>query len=156
MRTDLPEGMHRRNRPDDQVFGGREDLYRRFPPIFWDGSDPDIETIPLPDMSVMRSKYAERPEWALLELREEDDFEGWGVLTFRVEDIPPELMHLGVEAYGFKVVHVPLRRNYPHSEVRAFRGSARIRSKQEIPPEVHLRFRTQLSWKLRVLIRPQV
>ena len=119
---ELPPAMRTQGRAADQEFSPDEYLYRRVPLIHWEEWDDFIEldAIELPDMSVMRSKYA-HPEWARFE---GDDYEyhDWGVIGFRVGDIPTPLQHLGVFLCTFRAEHVPLKRNFPHSEVRAYGG----------------------------------
>ena len=116
----------------------------------------NAEAFELPDMSVNREKYGP-PDWLLLD----DAFSGWGVGAFYVEDIPrgEELLHRGVIAYLLRPEHVPLRYNYPHSEVRIYRDTVRVcRDNQNLhllEPEFHLRWRERLSQASWIAIQPQ-
>jgi hypothetical protein len=152
--TELPAAMCRGGRPKDKEFKSAEYLYRRVPPELWESKDDDIEldAIQLPDMSVIRSKYA-HPEWARFD-GGTYKYPDWGVVGFQVQDIPPRLPHLGVFLWTFAPRHVPLDDNYPHAEVWAFEGERHINAKAKIDPDLHLRWREQLARKLRKFIGP--
>jgi hypothetical protein len=150
--ADVPEEMMIRERKPDLHFENDEILFRRFTPDDVDGSRVAVEAIELPDMSVNRSKYGP-PAWLLLE----EGFDSWGVFAFRVGDIPPELLHLGKFVYNFEPRHVPLRYNYPHSEVWAFLDGTHIDLKNEelLDPDAHQRWRQLLIWKTWIVIQPE-
>jgi hypothetical protein len=83
--------------------------------------------------------------------------EGWGVFGFEVQHIPAELLQDGVTKYTFGPRHRPLKNNYPHSEVWAFRDGRHIDAKNSdllLDPEAHQRWRQRLAWKCRIVIRP--
>lgn len=154
----LPNGMLQGNRHVVPHFDQREILYRRVPPECWDEDNPthpiDIDAIEMPDMSVGRSRFA-HPEW----LRLATGCDDWAVVGFQVGDIPREQFIDGIR-YDFRAVHVPLRRNYPHSEVRAHRGAtedvaeAHVDGKAVMMPDrVHLEWREKLLRHVKVLIR---
>jgi hypothetical protein len=138
--------MMTRDREPDQIFADDEVLYRRFPPDHFDGGEIVPEAFELPDMSVNRQKYGPA-HWLLLD----DDFAGWGVGAFRVEDIPPDesLIHAGVIVYLLRPEHVPLKYNYPHTEVRIYHEEVRIcrdnNNLHLLEPEFHMRWRERLS-----------
>jgi hypothetical protein len=147
---DIPDEMLTRDRHPDPHFFPDELPYRRFRPDHLDGNSISIDAIELPDMSCNRQKYGP-PEWALL-------FEGcedWGVCGFAVKDIPQDQYFVGIK-YDFRPEHVPLRRNYPHSEVRVFRDNVRIAAANagQLVPAAHLQWRQRLLWKTRVLLTP--
>src|SRR5437016_13046447 len=121
--AEIPPGMMTMGRPDDQDFAEDELLFRRFRPEDFDGGEVAPEAFELPDMSVNREKYGP-PTWLLLE----EGCERWGVASFRVHDIPRErpVLHAGIVVYLLRPEHVPLRYNYPHSEVRIYRDRVRI------------------------------
>ncbi|MEZ6099960.1 MAG: hypothetical protein R3E01_13410 [Pirellulaceae bacterium] len=152
--SDLPAAMQTRGRQPDDVFQPDELLYRRVPPIHWEDWDEDIEldAIELPDMSVVRSKYA-HPEWVRFE-GTTYKFSNWGVVGFRVDSIPPELQHLGVYRYTFDVRHDPKKQNFPHSEVRAYEDGNHVTLSESLDAHLHLRWREQLSRRLRKLLGP--
>jgi hypothetical protein len=153
--ADIPNEMKTESRTPDPVFADVERLFRRFRPEDFDGGEVAAEAFELPDMSINREKYGP-PDWLLLD----EDFVGWGVAGFKVKDIPrgEEMLHLGVIVYVLQVEHVPLRLNYPHSEVRIYRGGNRIcRDNDNLPllaPEFHLRWRERLCRVCRVVIQP--
>jgi hypothetical protein len=149
--ADVPEEMKRNGRPEDPHFDDNEKLYRRLPPGFLDGRLIAIEALELPDMSVNREKFGP-PQWLLI-----GDYEGWGVFGFEVQHIPAELLQDGVTKYTFGPRHRPLKNNYPHSEVWAFRDGRHIDAKNSdllLDPEAHQRWRQRLAWKCRIVIRP--
>lgn len=153
--TDIPVEMKRQGREPDQHFDDKEKLYRRFRPDDFDGDGVAPEAFELPDMSVNREKYGP-PEWLLLH----EDYRDWGVVAFRVEEIPRDqaLYHLGVLAYMLRPEHVPLHNNYPHSEIRVYLDNDRICRESEnldlLAPEFHLRWRERLSRIAKIQIQP--
>jgi hypothetical protein len=155
--SDIPDEMMQKGRGEDQNFSPEECLYRRVPHELWDDSEIELDSIELPDMSVNRQKYGP-PEWVRLV---GDNTANWGVIGFLTKDIPPEIQHLGVYIYKFRPVHVPLRRNYPHSEVRVYETPAdRPESEthigktlvERITPDVSLRWREKLRRKCRIIL----
>lgn len=154
--ADVPAEMMRGDRKPDPVFADTEILFRRFRPDDFDAGGVAPEAFELPDMSVNREKYGPS-EWLLLD----DGFADWGVGAFYVEDIPrdEELLHRGVITYVLRPEHVPLRCNFPHSEVRVFRDNARICRENNnlylLEPEFHLRWRERLSQASWIAIQPQ-
>jgi hypothetical protein len=154
--AEIPAAMRKDDRHEDPHFTPGEYLYRRVPLESWEeGEEVDVDAIELPDMSVLRSKYG-HPEWARLE---SDDYAEWGVIGFMVGDIPPELLHSGVFQFVFKPRHDPLKKNYPHTEVRAYevidRQEVHINGKTRLmDPDVHLRWRERLLQKIKEFIQP--
>lgn len=151
---DLPSAMMKGTRSEDQVFASDEPLYRRVPFELWDQDEDglDLDAIELPDMSVMRGKYA-HPEWARFD---RGNYVDLGVVSFSVEDIPEPFMHLGVFNWSFRAEHVPLRRNYPHSEVRAYEDNVHVDGKQRtLDPDAHLRWRELLFRKIKKIYEPR-
>jgi hypothetical protein len=152
---EIPDAMKERGRPVDDHFIAAEQLFRRVPPDLWnDGAeDFDIESIELPDMSVLRGKYG-HPEWARFNRGKYTD---WGVIGFAVRHIAPPLTHLGVFVWTFSPHHAPERNNYPHSEIRAFENGVHIDMKRSdrIDPHLHLRWRDYLLRHIDKVILPQ-
>jgi len=112
---DIPPEMMARDRPLDPVFADEEVLYRRFRPEDFDGGEVAPEAFELPDMSVNRDKHGPA-SWLLLD----EDFQDWGVASFRVQDIPRDraVLHAGVIAYVLRPeqtcaaeVQLPARRS---------------------------------------------
>ena len=147
--ADVPDEMMTKDRPPDPVFKEDELLFRRFSPDAPGRTSGLPDALELPDLSVNREKYGP-PEWLLLD----EAFAGWGVLAFRVGDIPKELLDKGINVYTFAPRHVPLKYNYPHSEVWAFRDGVHIDARNEmlLDPDLHLRWRQILIWKTRLVI----
>ena len=152
--ADLPAGMRQEGRHPVPHFNPAEYLYRRVPHELWDEDNPglpiDIAAIDLPDMSAGRSRFA-HPEW----LRLASGVDDWGVVGFKVEDIPPVRWIDGIE-YDFRAMHVPESRNYPHSEVQAFEHEKGIHvdgKKAPLPERVHLEWRERLLRKIRVFLK---
>jgi hypothetical protein len=151
--ADIPDEMKTGTRCPDPIFADEERLFRRFRPQDFDGGEVVAEAFELPDMSVNREKHGPQ-HWLLLD----EESVGWGVAGFRVMDIPrgEEMLHLGVIVYVLEAEHVPLRLNYPHSEVRIYRDGNRICRDNDnlglLEPEFHLRWRERLSRICRVVI----
>jgi hypothetical protein len=150
--ADVPDEMMTLNKPTIDEFPNDEELFRRFEPDYLDGSRVAVEAIELPDMSVNRSSFGPAA-WAILH----EDFDGWGVFAFKVGDIPPRLLHLGELVYTFAARHRPLKYNYPHSEVWAFREEVHIDLKNTVPldHDAFQRWRQLLVWKTRIVIQPR-
>ena len=146
------DGMMTLDRQPDPVFANDEDLYRRIDSNDLEGGRVSLDAVELPDMSVNRSKYGP-PEWA----RRQDEFRSWGVFAFQVQDIPAELLHLGTILFTFGPQHVPLKYNYPHSEIWAFKNGEHIdlRKRSDLDPDLHLRWRQILVWKCRMVLQPE-
>ena len=153
--ADIPREMMANGRPEDQIFDDDELLYRRFAPELLDGDEIAIAAVELPDMSTIREKYG-RPKWRLLD----PDYANWGVLSFRVRDIPPkrEVWHEGVVAYLLEPRHVPYKNNYPHSEVWVYRDGQRIRKRDGnlhlLDPDFHLRWRECVVLASHIAVHP--
>lgn len=149
----LPEGMLQRERLPVQRFEPAEFLYRRIPPQLWDRSPHrvDVDAINLPDMSVGRSRFG-HPEW----LRLAPGCDAWAVVGFRIALVPTEQRYNGLP-YLVRAIHVPLRRDYPHSEVQLFdRTGAHVDGKAlPMPDEVNLAWREKLLRVLEVFLLPE-
>lgn len=149
---DFPPELATRQRQPDQVFDGNELLFRRFKPEF--GDDPDVDTIELPDISVCRSKYS-RAEHVLCS--SDGRFDGWGVLHFRVKDVPRTISYAGYQVCSSRVVHVPQNKNYAHSEVQVFDMSGNQLSRDRISAldkDANLLFRQKILEYSHVCIQP--
>jgi hypothetical protein len=150
--SDIPPELFQGDRVADPHFEPKERLYRRLRRDW--GDAPDIDAIQLPDISVNRGKYCE-PIHVLWS--ESGAYEGWGVLCFRVKDVPAKVAHAGIELYTSKIVHTPQRKNYPHSEVRAYdpHGShLDSKSIAMMDRGANLRFRQKTLEYAQVIIEP--
>jgi len=120
---ELPDYMFQKGRPPDPDFPPDEFLYRRVPrdtwgdEDMWSNEDIDSDCIEFPDMSVERQKYGLTADSARWERGRHVD---WGVLEFQVLDIPASMPFQGAFVYRMRAIHVPERRNYPHTEVQVF------------------------------------
>jgi len=155
--AEIPVEMTTLEKPRIHHFRSDERLYYRFHFDHWEDGGVAAEAFRLPDMSVNRSLLGP-PEWTIL--TEDDEYVLWGVTAFRVEDIPVgvEMPHRGVIIFTFRPEHVPLRKNYPHSEIWVFREEDHICRKNKnlnlLDPEFHLRWRERLSQLADVIIQP--
>lgn len=145
-----PAAMRRGGRHVDPHFHTDEHL------LLWEDPDDELPVgaVELPDMSVGRSKYG-HAEWVRFDVGNHRHFEDWGVIAFRVGDIPtPEWKH-GTFRDDFRPCHEPLDSDYPHSEVRAFENDVHITEplKDLLPEDVHLKWREKLLRQARVLIK---
>jgi hypothetical protein len=149
--------MQTLQKPKIHRFDKDELLYYRFHFDHWEDGGVAAEAFRLPDMSVNRGTLGP-PQWTIL--TEDDEYVLWGVASFRVEQIPVgvEMEHLGVIIFTFRPEHVPLRKNYPHSEIWVFRDGVHICKKDKnvalLDPEFHLRWRERLSMLTHVVIQP--
>ena len=150
--TDIPEQMRRCGREPVADFEPDENLYRRFSSDSLDGSTVAMDAIVMPDMSTMRQRFTDDVEWVLIDTTRREDFSSWGILAFSVGDIPEQIEDVGAFEYNFAAVHTPQRNNYPHTDVRAFLAGRPVET--ELSPDVHLRFRLRLSFKIRVIKQP--
>ncbi len=164
--ADLPDYMLQRECQPDPIFASEEFLYRRVPKDTWGDSDMwedediDLDCIEFPDMSVTRQKY-DPPDAARWERGRHVD---WGVIGFRVGDIPGSIPFQGAFIYKMRPVHKPERRNYPHSEVQVFE-SRRDDPQTEthvgeetmpgVTPGARQEWRELLRRKCEIIIRPR-
>ena len=149
--ADKPDGMLRNGRPPVPEFDPQERLFRRVSPDDWGDPHPEVDALDLPDMSVNRGRPFGEPEWVLLE---GDEFETWGIVYFEVQGIPERMTHQDGRVYTSRAVHVPLKENYPHSEVQAFHDDTHIQARREMDPDLSLRWRNALAQRTRNYRRP--
>lgn len=109
-----PERMFRNGRAEDQNFGKDELLYRRFLSEHLVNGKVLDACFRFPRPSVNRSKYSE-PEDALFS--EDGSLDRFGVLEFRVDIVSVRLTDDSGTAFVFFPCHVPLDRNFSHSEI---------------------------------------
>jgi hypothetical protein len=160
--SSIPAAMRRNDRPTIPHFDPREFLYRRVPLSLWDNAAVPLEinAVSLPDLSVGRSRFG-HPEWLRIEMIiEEDDrkhlerYDDYGVIGFRVQDVPTERFVNGVVHYTFRVHHDPGEYNYPHSEVRCYEDGIHVDAFKKLPEEMHLTWRELLLRKIEVFLKP--
>lgn len=151
MPSELPAGMYRDGRPVDPEFAATEQLYMRACPELVRDLQPLCTDFRFPDQSVNREKYSEDPTWVLV-----PRWLDWAVVAFRRRDVPTHMRTSVDVYYEFLVEHVPLDDNYPHSEIRAYRGGERVfNPKLKIKSaEAKQRFRMQLSEAAKIVHVP--
>ena len=143
--------MYRRGRPVDQEFEPSEQLYRRYKREHWVDNHFSNTGLRFPDESgpsVNRGKYSE-PEDVLFS--PSGEFNRWGVLKFRVADIPGPIEDGAGCLYLFSARHVPEDDNYAHSELwaaTAGEGAKPARPSSRVKKE----FRVRLSQRITVCI----
>jgi hypothetical protein len=162
---ELPDYMYQREQQPDQKFLPDEMLYRRVPRETWDETDEwedediALDCIEFPDMSVSRGKYGpmDAVRW------EKGKLVDWGVIGFRVSDIPESVPFQGAFVYRMTPVHMPERKNYPHSEVQVFESpwlEPTIRTHitesalAGIPREAQQEWRELLRRQCYIILRP--
>ena len=111
--AELPNRLRRNGRPEDQKFLAEERLFRRYRREDYIDNQFSGLGFAFPKQSVNRAKYS-NPEDVLFSTASE--FEGWGVLYFRVQDLPLRFP-TDTARYTFYPKHVPEDEMYPHSEV---------------------------------------
>lgn len=144
--AEVPERLLRRNRDVDPHFSPDERLFRRIAPRDAPDGNLNESLLPSPDFSVNRSKYSE-PDDVLL---------GWpafGIFSFRVDDIPIEVVAADGRRFRFGAEHAPEDLNYSHSEVCTYSSGSRMKEKKP-PGQVRTQFRLELFARGRVLRRP--
>lgn len=155
--ADIPIAMQTLQKPKVPYFPNDELLYYRFHFDHWEDGGVAAEAFRPPDMSVNRGSLGP-PEWTIL--TEDDEYVLWGIASFPVEQIPTGegMEHLGTFVFTFRPEHVPLRKNYPHSEIWIFRDGVHIcRDNKNVDlfdPEISLRWRERLSMLAKVIIQP--
>jgi hypothetical protein len=143
-----PERIRRNGRDEDQSFDSSEKLFRRYTQSHYingqfSNTGLSFNTPP----SVNRERYSQ-PADALFS--EANEFANWGVLSIRVEDLPPSFPVQDPQ-YSFWPKHRPLEDNYAHSEV----WSDRVPPTGEYvkpAPSIRKLFRTMLSQRVVVEI----
>jgi hypothetical protein len=148
--------LNREGRPEDPEFQPAEKLFRRFQRrhlaggefsgvglSFKKGDTPDAP-------SVNREKYSEARDVLLPE--EERTFVGWGVLSWRVQQIPTSLP-LNRPEFTIRPKHKPLDDNYAHSEIHC----ARLNTDELCEPnkEVRKLLRTTLGQRANIEIEAE-
>lgn len=155
---DLPEYMLRGQKPTIPQFDPEEHLYRRVPGQFWD-DEIELDAIDFPDMSVTRESLGPPTSARWIG----DEYKDWGVIGFRVADIPPEIRFQGAFIYRMRAVHSPLKRNYPHSEVKVFEArwdlpGAEVHVDKHVMPgvprEAQQEWRESIRRRCRIILNP--
>jgi len=106
--------MLRNGRAEDQEFGNAENLYRRYIKEHWVDNTFVSAGFRFPRPSINREKYS-KPEDVIYS--DDGQFDGWGVLEFRVEHIPLQLVDGAGKPFVFFPRHTPDEDNYAHSEI---------------------------------------
>jgi hypothetical protein len=135
--------MRRNGRAQDDHFEPTEKLFRRYIQVHYMNGQFSNTGFPFPKQSVNRQKYSEATD---VLFDEAERFVGWGVLSFKVDDLPasfpPE-----APRYTFFPKHEPLEDNYAHSVVWCDRVPG-TRQYVEPSPQVKKLFRASLSQRV--------
>lgn len=75
---------------------------------------------------------------------------------FRAQDLPAPMQTGGEIEYNSTVEHDPQENNYGHCELRVYKAGRRERNKNKINAEVKKKYRTELAFRTRLIIRPLV
>ena len=149
---DRPERFRRNGRGEDQSFDAGEKLFRRYTQSHYingqfSNTGFSFNTPP----SVNRERYSEAAD---VLFSESDEFANWGVISFRVDDLPQSFPR-ETPQYKFWPVHRPLEDNYSHSEVWTDRIP---QTGQYVKPSSSVRklFRAMLSQRVVVEIAAAV
>lgn len=151
-----PEAMKRSGRPAIETFDDQEYLYRRVPTAIWPSADVPltVDAVKLPDISMARSALG-HPEWLRLDTHAGIFRKNWGVIGLQCVRIRPAFQPADGPPFTYRIVHVPLDDDYPHSEVQAFEGEKHLNTKESVlPEELHLEWRATLLEVHEVMIRP--
>jgi hypothetical protein len=106
--------MYQRSRPVMPGFDGSESLYMRYGLNDFVGDQLAPGAIHFPKTSVNRGSLS-RPEDVLFS--EYGNYNGLGVVEFRVSDLPARIIQEQGPAYLFYMQHSPVPDNYSHSEI---------------------------------------
>jgi hypothetical protein len=148
--------MRANERPEVPHFHNDEHLFRRVPLFIWDDAADElgVEAIELPDISVGRSKFG-HAEWVRFDVVNNKHYEEWAVIGVKVSEIPIAIWRDGYPKFWFKPCHVPLERDYPHSEIRAFDEIGKhVQIADLLPEDIHLEWRERLLRKMKTIIKP--
>jgi len=151
--------MYRRWRAVKDSFGTNEQLYRRFRRTDLVNGELVPSALKFPKkgeatgQSVNRSAFS-KPEDALWD--EEKRYDGWGVFQFPVACLPSELTCPDTgRRFTFFPKHVPVRKNYAHSEIWCDR-LPRAHAGYVVPTSlVKLELRALISQNIQVVLTAQ-
>jgi hypothetical protein len=135
--ADIPNRLHRNNRPEVPEFRQNELVFRRFPDSF--GNPPEDHyssvdkkvkknTFDVRGLSCYRDSFCDSFEDALYNDHGGAHFFNWGVLSFITAQLNDQsFTHPNTRIiYVLKVLHEPTECLYPHSEVHVFSGNQKI------------------------------
>lgn len=136
----------------DNRYEDSELLFRRFPLGLFVGERVHINAVTLPDMSCNRSKHGGRPEFVLISPA--GNYHDWGIAQFSAGQLPSPHFDEGVPFYS-SPRHVPLRRNYFHTEIRSYDVEGnRISDSSRFGKDALARWRYRLLCELKVVKKP--
>ena len=148
-----PRRLLQAGRSDDQQFKPAHLLFIRCRRRDLLGGKPNPITIRYSNQSSNWSKYSK--PWDVI-----FDSRGWGFYSLAVCDVPSNLPEHpeqapGVTIYTFRPVHDPVNNNYPHTEIQAFKGVARVNNPK--PSDlVKKEYRTAIRERARLLLKPSL
>lgn len=146
-----PDRMRRNGRAQDDHFEPTEKLFRRYTQVHYMNGQFSNTGFQFPKQSVNRQKYSEAQD---VLFDETEIFAGWGVLSFKVHDLPTSFPPENPR-YRFFPRHEPLEDNYAHSVVWCDRLPG-TNLYVEPSPQVKKLFRAVLSQRVTIEIAATV
>lgn len=153
-----PSRLYQRGRPVDSDMPPTERLYFRCMRDWLDDNDSVRPAqIQFPDQSVNRERYS-RPRDVLLPdgALVSRNWILWGVSMVQISDLPPDIASPGGVSFSFTAEHDPLEDNYSHSELRVYKNGIREQAKKKINSQVKKKYRTDMAFRTRLVVRPLI
>ena len=139
------------SRPEDPVFAGNEQLFRRFNSGHYVGGMLMPAALSFPRQSFVRSKYAVPTDVLDPACANGRDYAAWGILAIAVEDIPSEVRAENCPSFEFWPKHEPIEECYAHTELWCNRTGQNHGVYKEPPTTIKTSFRALMSQRLRVV-----
>jgi hypothetical protein len=109
----------------------------------------DQSQIKYDNQSVNRSKYS-KPKWVLY-----PNYFDWGYGSFKVREIPDDIILPGGKKIEFRVVHEPKEENFSHSVIYPYTNGDRYKQlKRKISTKME--YRIKLSQRIKILKYPSL
>ena len=74
----------------------------------------------------------------------------------QISDLPPDIASPGGVSFSFTAEHDPLEDNYSHSELRVYKNGIREQAKKKINSQVKKKYRTDMAFRTRLVVRPLI
>ena len=142
--------MIQNGRGSDGAYRAWHLLYRRIGHEDFEGDRLLPARIKIQDLSVNWSKYS--APWDVV-----FDYPGNGVACISVGEVRKDLPLnpvAGAKIHAFSPVHEPEELNYSHTEVAVFKENSRLARDTNLPPTVKKEFKTILSDRAVILVKP--
>lgn len=116
----VPGEMHWDDRPVDHEFSDLETLYRRISSdVLRPGMKIPFYALPLPDVSVNRSKHGGRMEYVLYDVTNQKHLAKHGVVALKAGHVVQPTGVRTDRMIQVRLSHEPLALNYFHAEIQA-------------------------------------